>query len=185
MGRDPADEDLVVSCQNLGADLNSGGGEALSRADAIRLDLINAPGGVREDGVPPPASLSLARDAEGLAEGVYLRVEDLLVRAQVEAASGPLVGGPSYTCRSYLATIQTGAVGPDCIPSHPCAYCLESALPALYNRLARVKPASPPLLGLCCIAWAEGGRSSEAPRKGQPLSAQDFLWSFAILGSGM
>ena len=54
--------------------------ETLSWPKAIRPDPIGC-GEVHEEGVSLPAFLPLVHDAEGLVDGVYLSIKDLLVGA--------------------------------------------------------------------------------------------------------
>ena len=95
------------------------------------------------------------------------------------AASGPPTGSgdPPHARCPCFAAVESGAVGPDGIPSRPRACSLECALLALHYHLAWEEPAVPPLLGLNRVAWTKGGCSPKARRKGCSFSVQDLLWT--------
>ena len=61
----------------------------LARPENIRPHSLDGGGGVDEEGVATPALLAAVDKAEYLVDGEYLRVEYLLVRAEVVATPGP------------------------------------------------------------------------------------------------
>lgn len=119
VGSGPMNSNLVNSCQQPAADLDGGYGEALARADVVWPNPFDGRGGVCEDGVSVAALLPSAHDAEWLVDGVRLRIKDLLVGAEVEAASVLPTGGPPGAHRSYPTVIESGAVRPDGVSSSP------------------------------------------------------------------
>ena len=67
-------------------------GEALAWAHDVGPHSVDGEGRVDEERMPVTALLALAHDAKCLVDGKDLGVKDLLVRAEVEAASGPATG---------------------------------------------------------------------------------------------
>ena len=107
MVRDPMHRDPAPPCSKPGGDFGGSNRESLTWPNAARSDPLGGRCGVHKGGIPPTALLPLVRKAEGLIDGAYLRIEDLLVRAQVEAVSGPPTGGPLNACRSCPAVVES------------------------------------------------------------------------------
>ena len=123
---DPPDGDIVVSCKDARAGLDSCHREPLARAEGIASHPLDGGGGVDENRVLVPALLSLLKGAEGLVDGEGLYVEDLLVGAQAVAASGPPPRGVPDTSCPHPAAVLSRAVGPSSVPASPFAGGLES-----------------------------------------------------------
>lgn len=86
---DSADSDLAASGEISGADLHRRDGEALTWDDGICPDSVDGSGRVYEHGVSVSAFLTLVKGTESLVDGVGLRAEDLLVRAEVVTLASP------------------------------------------------------------------------------------------------
>ena len=89
MGGDPADGDLVSTLEDPVARVHRREGVALARTEHISSHPLDGCGEVDEEGVATPALLAAVDKAEYLVDGEYLRVEYLLVRAEVVATPGP------------------------------------------------------------------------------------------------
>ena len=79
---DPADGHLVVAGENSVADLHHRDGDALAWAQSVGSHSVYSGS---KDRVPVAA---LVDDAKCLVDGECLSVEDLFVRAEMEAAAG-------------------------------------------------------------------------------------------------
>lgn len=90
------------SCQQPSADLDGYHGEALPWTDAVRPNPLDGSGGIHKDGVLLAVVLPLVHDAKRLVNGIRPRIEDLLVGAEVGAASGPPARSLPDTCRSHF-----------------------------------------------------------------------------------
>ena len=82
---DPVDGHLVVAGENSVADLHHRDGDALAWAQSVGSHSVYSGSKGR---VPVAALLALVDDAKCLVDGERLSVEDLFVRAEMEAAAG-------------------------------------------------------------------------------------------------
>ena len=122
-----------------------------------------------------PGLLPGLEDPECLADGEDLRVEDLLVIAQVEQPACPPILSLPGASRANLAIVKTGAVRPDGALSSPLPGCLKGL--CLGGDLAQTweGPALAPDLRLHRLAWSGVGRRPESPDHGPIVALQDLL----------
>ena len=89
---DPADGYLVVPGNDLAANLDSRDGEALALTQIFSSHPADGGGRVDKNREAVAALLTLVYDSECLVDSKDLRLEDLLVYAEMEVPAGPATG---------------------------------------------------------------------------------------------
>ena len=110
VGRDPEDSDLILSCHQPRADLGGCPRPVLARAHGVSPDTLNSRLRIREDRVAVASVLSLVVELQRLVKGEDLSVENLLVSAQMEAATLPALSSQPNAGGSHLTAVGTGPV---------------------------------------------------------------------------
>ena len=87
MGWNPSDSGPVVPGHHPAAALDGRYAEALARSNGIGPDPVDCGGGVYEDRISVAPLLPLVDHLDSLCDGIYLRVEHLLVVAKMKAAA--------------------------------------------------------------------------------------------------
>ena len=89
VGRNPEDGDLVLAADQVRADLDGRSCPLLARAQCVGPDALDGRLRARGDSIAVAQMLALIANPQRLVYGEELRVEHLLIVAQVEAASCP------------------------------------------------------------------------------------------------
>ena len=178
MGRDPEDGDLVLSAQEVLADLDGRPCPVLSRPDGIRPNALNGCLRIRKDGAAMAESLVIVADPQRLVNSEDLRVEDLLVTAQMKAA--PCLAPPSHPCASCpdLTTVEAGTVRPDGVPGPPRPGRLQCRALLVDEHLPGERPALAPDLELYRLT-PPGAR--HRPEPGGERHRNFNLWDWWLL----
>ena len=185
MNGDPADGDLVSSAGDLPADLHGCEGEGLAGPNGVRPHALDGCSRVGKDCVLAAALLSAVKDSECLVYGEDLRVENLLVFAQVVAASSPAVRESPNHRRSHLLAVQARPIRPDGAALSVFGGRDDGPLSLPHDYAAGEAASSSPPLNLNGLLPSEGGCGSEAGGEGRVSALQDLLRPLPALGSGV
>ena len=150
---DPEGTDLTASGYQARADLNGRSRPAFAWSNNFGPGALNCCLGVRKGGEAVPDSRSLLEGLQSLKDGENLRIEDLLIGAQMEAAARPATVFPLPRARRpHLSGVEARTVRPNSAPGPLVSSSLQGRASLVYPDLSREGLAFTPGLQLHCLA---------------------------------